>query len=117
MLKRRSGSLSGCHTIRSSSEAGGLQDLLVLGGQLHLLQLRLPGALAGHLLLVEGLALHLTLALQALDQLGVLPAELAGQVAELAEAALRAQAQHLQGLRDDNTLLAVVRVRDALEAL
>merc|ERR1740121_3128512 len=103
--------------IGSRSKASGLQDFLVLGGDLHLRDGIPPGPRSRGLLLVEGLALDLALALQALDEVLVLPAELVGEVGELAEAALGAQAQHLEGGGHDHALLAIEGVRDALEAL
>merc|ERR1740121_2118915 len=102
--------------IGSRSKASGLQDFLVLGGDLHLRDGIPPGP-RSRVLLLEGLALDLALALQALDEVLVLPAELVGEVGELAEAALGAQAQHLEGGGHDHALLAIEGVRDALEAL
>merc|ERR1719217_724939 len=78
----------------------------------------LAASLEGGLLLGEvGGGLDLTLALQALDEVLVLPADVRGEVAQLAEAALRADAQHLEAVWDNHALLAVKWVRDALEAL
>merc|ERR1740121_72792 len=58
--------------IGSRSKTSGLQDFLVLGGDLHLRDGIPPGPRSRGLLLVEGLALDLALALQALDEVLVL---------------------------------------------
>mmetsp|Transcript_173191 Transcript_173191/g.421274 ORF Transcript_173191/g.421274 Transcript_173191/m.421274 type:complete len:216 (+) Transcript_173191:80-727(+) len=96
---------------------GGLQDLQVLLRDSGLLLGLLLGLDPRHPLLVEGQGLDPALVLQARDQVLVLPAKLLGQIAQLAEAPLWLQAEHLQARWDDHALLEVVRVRGALEAL
>mmetsp|Transcript_9102 Transcript_9102/g.20621 ORF Transcript_9102/g.20621 Transcript_9102/m.20621 type:complete len:214 (-) Transcript_9102:22-663(-) len=101
----------------SSGIAGCLEDLLVLRRDRGLLLGLLLGLGRRHLALVEGQALDLALVLEAGDEVLVLPAHLLGEVAELAEAALGPQAEHLEARGEDHALLLVVGVRDALEGL
>mmetsp|Transcript_28490 Transcript_28490/g.72489 ORF Transcript_28490/g.72489 Transcript_28490/m.72489 type:complete len:212 (-) Transcript_28490:158-793(-) len=67
--------------------------------------------------LVELEGLRLTLGLQLLDGLLVLPADRSGQITQLAEAVPVLQAQHLQSVRHDHALHAVVGSRHTLEHL
>jgi len=90
------------------------QDVLVQLGRDTLEGLEL-GHLGGLLLLVVGSGLHDTGLFQALDEALVMPAEQVGDVTKLAKLAVGLEADVLERGGDDETLLQVVRERDALE--
>jgi len=71
--------------------------------------------LGGDLLLVESTRLNLTGGLETLDERLVVPAKRGRDITELAELAVGLQADVLQGSGDDETLLQVERIRDALD--
>merc|ERR1719401_1799576 len=104
-------------TNRISDVASFLQDLLVLSRNLDCLESVLARSLCRFLLLVECITLDLALILQALDEVIVFPSVLMREIAKPAELALGPQAKDLQSLRDNHSLLPVVRVRDAFEGL
>lgn len=68
----------------------------------------------GGLALLESLSLDSTLGLQLVNSLAVLPADLARDALERRVLATRLEAQHTEGVWDDQLLLAVVRRGDTL---
>lgn len=76
--------------------------------------------LGGDLLLlglVVLLGLGLSLRLEVLDNSLALPADVAGELTKEAGASVGLDSENLEGLRDDHSLLGVIRVGNALEDL
>merc|ERR1719440_402221 len=102
--------------------ADGLAKLLILADRLHELaldrRLRLRAGLElRKLRLVELLALHLALLLEARDDARRLPAEVRRELPEAAVLPVVLQAEALQRCRNYHALLLVVRVRNTVERL
>merc|ERR1719440_2222057 len=105
-----------------SRHADGLAKLLILADRLHELALdRRLRLLAGldlrELRLVELLALHLALLLEARDDARRLPAEFRRELPEAPVLPVVLQAQALQRRRNYHALLLVVRARNTVERL
>merc|ERR1740115_386384 len=99
----------------SHSEACLCQDFRISLVQLRSFLCLLHGTHSGLLLGIESTRLHLALLLEASDQVLVRPAVLVREISKPAELALGADAQDLEATRDHHALLAVIRMRNALE--
>lgn len=69
------------------------------------------------LLGVKGLFLDFSLCLEFLNQISISPSYFLRQSTQESEVAVGAHAQYLQGIRHNNTLLLVIRLRDSLVSL
>jgi hypothetical protein len=97
---------------------------LISGSSQHSLRSRQISSLLGLALLdssslllgIVGLLSDLALSFKLANKFGVAPSDLLGKITENSEVAVSSKAKNLQGSRNDNSLLLVIRLRDTLES-